>query len=85
MQNVVVEKMKVREGTLIKLENISNKDVIKMNKTLKEVAQKAKTWEENMHRLDNVVALSCRNFAEAGITEEMFTDTKVIQLGKIVE
>ena len=38
-----------------------------------------------MHRLDNALALACKNFVDEGIMEEMFLETKVIQLGEIVE
>ena len=78
MQNFVVMEMKVREGALIKQEKVSNKVVSKMKKTIKEAKQKAKTWEEDRHKLDNVVALACINFADEGITKEMFAEAKVI-------
>ena len=69
MQNVIVVKMKLREGTLInKKEKISNKVVSKMKKTIKEAGQKSKTWEEDRHMIDNVVALACYNFVDEGIT-----------------
>ena len=56
-----------------------------MKKTIKEVEQKAKTWENNRHILDNVVALACTKFVDAGIIGEIFTEAKVIQLGEIIE
>ena len=46
---------------------------------------KAKNWEEDRHWLDNVVALDCNNFADEGITEEMFAAAKFIQLGEITK
>ena len=62
---------------------VSNKVVRKMKKIVKEVENKGNTWEENRHRLDNVVALACTNFVNAGIIEEMFVESKVIRLGEI--
>ena len=47
--------------------------------------QKSNTWEENKHIIDNVGALSCTNFTDADITEEMFIEAKVIRLGKIAD
>ena len=41
--------------------------------------------EESRHRLDNDVSLTCTNFANEGITKEMFPKSKVIQLGEIAE
>ena len=67
MQNVAVVEIKVRGGALTKQEIVANKTVSKMRKTIKEVEQKAKTWEENRKRLENVVALSCTNFVDASI------------------
>ena len=32
--------------------------------------------------LDNVVALSCNNFEDECITEDMFVEPKVLRLGK---
>ena len=68
IHNVAVMKMKVREGASIKQEKATNKTISKMKKTIKQVEQKAKTWEENRNKLDNVVALACTNFTDAGIT-----------------
>ena len=36
-----------------------------------------------MHRLDNDVTLACSNFADEGITDEIFVEAKVIRLGEI--
>ena len=58
MQNVIVTEMKVREGSLIKQSKVANKSVNKMKKVVQEAKQKEKTWEENRHRIDNVVALA---------------------------
>ena len=69
IHDVTVLEMKVREGTLIKHEKVSDKVVSKINKMVKEGEQRDKTWEENMHRINNVVALSCNNFVDEGITE----------------
>ena len=55
-----------------------------MKKAAKKTEQKSKTWED-MNRLDNVVTLVCSNFADEGITDEMFAYAKVIRLGEIVE
>ena len=57
MQNVIVTKMKVREGTLIKHEKVSDKVVSKINKTVKDADQRDKTWEEDMLRIDTTVTL----------------------------
>ena len=56
-----------------------------MKKTVKEALQKAKTWEENKHRLDAAVTLACNNFTNEGITHEMFAEVKVFRLRKIAE
>ena len=48
-----------------------------MKKILKEAKHKAKTWEENRHRLKEVVTLSCTKFTDEGITNEMFAKAKV--------
>ena len=42
-------------------------------------------WEENHHRIDKEVALSCTNFGEEQITEEMEQESKITRLGEIVE
>ena len=38
-----------------------------------------------MHQLNNVVTLACNNFLVEGITNEMFSEAKVIRLRKITE
>ena len=58
MQNVTVAEIKVREGALIKQAKVANKSVNKMKQAVQEDEQKTKTWEENRHRIDNVVALA---------------------------
>ena len=40
-----------------------------MKKTIKEIEQKAKTWEEDMNRLTNVVTPTCSNFTDEEITD----------------
>ena len=40
-----------------------------MKKTIKETKQKAKTWVEDRHKLDNVVTLTCSNFVDEGIID----------------
>ena len=40
-------------------------------------------WEGNYQKISEVVALSCQNFVEEGIIEEMTPDAKVAQLSKI--
>ena len=49
-----------------------------MNKIVKGTYQKFKTWEEDRKMLDNVVTLSCSNFVDEGIKNEMFVKAKVI-------
>ena len=78
IQNVVVMEMKVREGALIKQVHTSNKTVSNMKKTIKETEEKAKTWEEEIYRLDNVVTLAFSNFVDEGITNEMFAEATII-------
>ena len=45
-----------------------NKSVNKMKQAVQEAEHKTKTWEENWHRLNKVVALACTNFVDEGIT-----------------
>ena len=85
IQNATVMEMKVREGSLIKKVHTSNNIVSNMKKKFKETKQKAKTWEVDRNMLKNVLTLTCNNFADEGITKEMFVESKVIQLGKIVD
>ena len=85
MQNVTVVEMKVREGALIKQAKVENKNVSKMKKIVQETKQKSKNWEENKNRCDNVVSLSCSQFSDEGITQEMFSEAKVIRIGDIME
>ena len=77
--------MKVREGALIKQEKVANVNVNKMKQEVQEGEQNTNTWEENRNRLDKVVSLSCTNFTDEGIKEEMVLESKVTQLGEIAE
>ena len=85
MKNVIVTEMNVRENALIKQVKVANKIVNKMKQAVQEAEHKTKTWEENMHRLDNVVALACTNVFDEEITADMFPESKIIQIGDIVE
>ena len=41
--------------------------------------------EGNRNRLDIVITLGCNNFTDEGITHEMYVESKLFQLGEIVE
>ena len=56
-----------------------------MKKIVKEEEKESKTREENMHRLDTTVTLSWKNFTDEFITQEIFAESKVFQIGDIVE
>ena len=56
-----------------------------MKKAEKEAEHKAKTWEENMNWLDASVTLACNNFTKESITNEIFAEDKLFQLGEIPE
>ena len=85
MQSAAVVEIKVREGTLVKQEKATNKSVKKMKLKVQEGEQKMKTWEENCHRIDKTIALTCTKFVEEGIREEMRSKSKVGRLGEIAE
>ena len=85
MQSAAVVEIKVREGALVKKVKAANKSVKNMKIVVQDFEQKMKTWEENCHSLDKVVALACTNFAEEGITEEMGPKSKIVRLGEIAE
>ena len=70
---------------MIKKVRSLNKTISKLKKTIKETEQKSKTWEEDRLRLDETITLACSNFANEGIKNEMFAESKVRRLGEIIE
>ena len=62
----------------------AHKDIKKIKIEIQETKQKKMEWEGNSQKLSEAVALTCKNFEEEGITEEMELDAKVEQLAKIV-
>ena len=54
-----------------------------MKLEIQETKQKKMEWQGNCQKISEAIALSCKNFAEEGITEEMEPDAKVAQLAKI--
>ena len=47
-----------------------------MKKTVKDTKHKAKTWEQNRHRLDTAVTLTCNSFIDEGIMRGMLAEAK---------
>ena len=48
-----------------------------MKLAVQEAKKKTKTWEENRHRLNKEVSLSCTKFVEEGITDEMVPEVNI--------
>ena len=84
VHTVVNAEIKLHDPTLATKVKVAHKDIKKMKLEVQETEQKKNECEENYQKSSKAVALTCKNFAEEGITEEMAPDAKVAQLAEIV-